>query len=166
MMIDQPGIVASRRLSLSIEQSVIVWQLQKDSDNQSIEGRKLMNKLLSSLVTITAVAALSTTTQAAALPPGGVVLPAGDTAATAPNSTGVVLNDNTIPFSFEITQFTNVGGNVQNRVALSDNLNTMIFAPPIRDVQYRDPRLRDIRLRFRRLCRLEYRRRISHRWSG
>lgn len=92
-----------------------------------------MNKFLSSIIAIAATVALSTTTQAAVLLPGGVIFPAGDTSATAPNTNGVVQNDNLIPFSFPITQFTSVGGDVQNRVVLSDNLNTMVFGPRIRD---------------------------------
>lgn len=80
-----------------------------------------------------AVMLLSTAATAAPLLPGGVIFPAGDTAITAPNTTGVVQNDNLIPFSFDITAFTNVGGNVQNRVAESNLLNTMIFSPRIRD---------------------------------
>jgi hypothetical protein len=92
-----------------------------------------MNKFLSSLIAIAATVAFSTTTQAAVLLPGNVIFPAGDTSATAPNSNGVVQNDNLIPFSIPITTFTSVGGNVQNRVVLSNNLNTMVFGPRIRD---------------------------------
>ena len=92
-----------------------------------------MNKFLSSLIAIAAAVAFSTTTQAAVLMPGNVIFPAGDTAATAPNSNGTVQNDNLIPFSFPFPPVFIVGGDVQNRVVLSDNLNTMVFGPRIRD---------------------------------
>lgn len=92
-----------------------------------------MNKLRSSLLAIAATVAFSTTTQAVVLLPGGVVLPAGDTSVTAPNTNGVVQNDNLISFSFPFPPFFVVGGNVQNRVVLSNNLNTMVFGPRIRD---------------------------------
>lgn len=92
-----------------------------------------MNKFLSSLIAIAATLAFSATTQATVLLPGDVIFPAGDTTVTAPNSNGVVQNDNLIPFSFPITPLTDVGGDVQNRVVLSDILNTMVFGPRIRD---------------------------------
>lgn len=92
-----------------------------------------MNKLLSSLIAVVTAVVFFSAAQAAVLLPGGVVLPGGDTSATAPDSNGVVQNDNQIPFTFPFTQFTNVGGNVQNRVVLSDNLGTMVFGPRIRD---------------------------------
>ena len=92
-----------------------------------------MNKFLSSLIAIAATVAFSTTTQAAVLLPGNVIFPAGDTSVTAQNSNGVVQNDNLIPFSFPLPPISIVGGNVQNRVVLSDDLNTMVFAPRIRD---------------------------------
>ena len=75
----------------------------------------------------------STTVNAAPLLPGGVIFPAGDTVATAPTTAGVVQNDNLISFSFDITPFTIVGGNVQNRVVESSLLNTLVFSPRIRD---------------------------------
>lgn len=89
----------------------------------------LPGRLLAAFVAIM----LSTTATAAPLLPGGVIFPTGDTAITAPNTAGVVQNDNLSPFSFDITPFTNVGGNVQNRVVESSLLSTMIFSPRIRD---------------------------------
>ena len=81
------------------------------------------------------LAALVITTAATAAPllPGSVIFPVGDTSVTAPSTNGVVQNDNLIPFSFDITPFTNVGGNVQNRVVESSSLGSMVFAPRIRD---------------------------------
>ena len=94
-----------------------------------------MNRLQSSLIAIAATLAFSTTTHASILLPGGLVFPTGDTSVTAPNSNGTVQNDNLIPFafSFPISPIFIVGGDVQNRVVLSDNLNTMVFGPRIRD---------------------------------
>ena len=93
----------------------------------------MMKILPGRLLAAFAVLMLSTTATAAPLLPGGVIFPAGDTVITAPNTAGVVQNDNLIPFSFDITAFTNVGGDVQNRVVESNLLNTMIFSPRIRD---------------------------------
>ncbi len=92
-----------------------------------------MKNLLSSLIAVVSAVAFSATAQATVLSPGGVVFPAGDTTVTAPDSNGVVQNDNLIPFSFPVTQIGIAGGDVQNRVVLSDNLGTMVFAPRIRD---------------------------------
>ena len=76
---------------------------------------------------------LSTTGHATQVLPGSVAFLAGDTSVTAPNTTGVVKNDNLIPFQFQLSQFQSVGGNVQNRVVESTNLGTMVFDPRIRD---------------------------------
>ncbi|MCU7798541.1 MAG: PEP-CTERM sorting domain-containing protein [Candidatus Thiodiazotropha sp. (ex Myrtea spinifera)] len=92
-----------------------------------------MKILRTGLLAIVTTLAISTSALAVPLLPGGVIFPAGDTVVTAPNTAGVVRNDNLLPFSFDITAFTGVGGNVQNRVAESSLLNTMVFAPRIRD---------------------------------
>ncbi len=92
-----------------------------------------MNALKTGLMATVTSLALSATALAAPLLPGGIVFPAGDTSVTAPDTGGLVLNDNLIPFTFEITQFTIVGGNVQNRVVESNTLSTMVFGPRIRD---------------------------------
>jgi hypothetical protein len=62
-----------------------------------------------------------------------VIFPAGDTVLTAPNTAGVVQNDNLISFSFDVTPFTTAGEDLQNRVVKSNLLNTMVFSPRIRD---------------------------------
>jgi hypothetical protein len=69
--------------------------------------------------------------------PGGASALGGTTVAANPNLAGVVQNDNLIAFS--ITDGSGnvvVSGNLQNRVARSDNLGTLIFAPILRDLVY------------------------------
>ncbi len=94
-----------------------------------------MNSLKTGLMATVAVLALNTTAFAAPLVPGGLIFPTGDTVGTAPNTAGTVQNDNLIPFAFTspISQFLSTNGNVQNRVIESNLLNTMVFAPRIRD---------------------------------
>lgn len=93
----------------------------------------MMKTLPGQLMAAFAALMFSTTVNAAPLLPGSVIFPTGDTVATAPATAGVVQNDNLISFSFDITPFTHVGGNVQNRVVESGLLNTTIFSPRIRD---------------------------------
>lgn len=92
-----------------------------------------MNKLKFGIIATIATLIFSTTAQATVVLPGGIESLGGDTEVTAPNTNGVVQNDNLVEFLFEITSLTGVGGDVQNRVVLSDNLNTMVFGPRIRD---------------------------------
>lgn len=98
-----------------------------------INGEKTMNTLKTGLLATVTTLALSSTALAATLEPSDVIFPLGDTAATAPNTIGDVLNDNLINFTFDISQFFVVGGNVQNRAYESGELTTMVFAPRIRD---------------------------------
>jgi hypothetical protein len=70
------------------------------------------------------------------LVPGGVVFTTGDTSAANPNLAGTVQNDNLIGFTYNptpVTPFTNVGGNIQNRVVESNVLGSLIFSTRIRD---------------------------------
>lgn len=92
-----------------------------------------MKTMYAKLIVTIAGFVLSAAGQAAVVAPGSVVNLLGDTAVTAPTTTGVVQNDDLLAFSIPITNFTNVGGNVQNRVVLSDDLGTMVFLPRIRD---------------------------------
>ena len=92
-----------------------------------------MNILKTCLLVTFTTLAISTPTLAAPLLPGSFVPLSGDTVATAPETAGVVRNDNLIDFSFDITPFSSVGGRIQNRVVESDLLDTLIFAPRIRD---------------------------------
>ena len=92
-----------------------------------------MNAFRTSLLTGFSALLLSVPAQASVLAPGSVGILTGTTFAAQPDLGGVVQNDNLIPFSIPFTPFTVVGGNVQNRVARSDNLGTLIFAPRIRD---------------------------------
>ena len=94
-----------------------------------------MNTLKTGLMAA-ALIGLSSAALAIPLAPGGVVFPTGTTFAANPNLGGAVVNDNIIAFDFDptpVTPFSNVGGELQNRVALSDNLNTAIFMPRIRN---------------------------------
>lgn len=71
---------------------------------------------------------------AAVVNPGAVVNLSGTTAAANPNLAGVVQNDNLIAYSIApFNPFQTIGGNVQNRVAESTNLGSLVFAPRIRD---------------------------------
>ncbi len=92
-----------------------------------------MKRLTNYLLAMFAALGISGAVTAAPLLPSGVIFPTGDTSVTAPDTNGVVQNDNLIPFLFGITQFFDVGGNVQNRVVESSTLGTMVFAPRIRD---------------------------------
>ncbi|KPP89428.1 MAG: PEPC-term domain secreted protein [Rhodobacteraceae bacterium HLUCCA08] len=83
-----------------------------------------------------AVHALATSVLAAPLAPGGVVNPVGTTAAD-PVHGGVqfVINDSLLGFAIDpmpVTPFTNVGGNLQNRVSERPS-GFLTFAPRIRD---------------------------------
>lgn len=83
-----------------------------------------------------AVHAIASSAMAATLLPGGVINPVGTTVADPIHGGGqVVLNDNLLGFAIDpspTTPFTDVGGNLQNRVTRlpSGFLN---FAPRIRD---------------------------------
>ena len=68
-------------------------------------------------------------TQAVPLTPGGNVVLSGTTSAANPNLAGVVQEDPITPF----TNGTEFSGNLQGRVVLSNLLETMIFAPRVRD---------------------------------
>jgi hypothetical protein len=93
----------------------------------------MMKRLTNYLLVMFAALGISGAATAAPLLPGGVIFPAGDTTVTAPNTNGVVQNDNLISFSFGISHLFDVGGDVQNRVVESSSLGTMVFAPRIRD---------------------------------
>ena len=86
---------------------------------------------------LTFVAWLGLISSASALPlaPGAVIFPTGTTSAANPDLAGVNQNDNLIQFRMDPTPgtpFTDVGGNVQNRVTENASGN-LIFGPRIRD---------------------------------
>jgi len=69
----------------------------------------------------------------ATLLPDEVIFPTGVT--FTPENSGLVINDNMIQYRMDptpITPFTDVGGNVQNRVMRND-FGNLVFAPRIRD---------------------------------
>lgn len=79
-------------------------------------------------------AALSAgTTQAAILSPGGVAALAGTTSAARPELAATVQDDPLRPFAIDIGGGVGLTGNLQDRVGLSHDLSTLIFAPRIRD---------------------------------
>lgn len=81
---------------------------------------------------LSAFAFVATTipTEAAMVSPGDVVGLSGTTVAANPALAGTVQDDPLVPFSIAGGALT---GNLQDRVALSNDLGTMIFAPRLRD---------------------------------
>lgn len=65
--------------------------------------------------------------------PASFVFLNGTTSAAQPELAGFVQNDNLISFSGIVPVGNDFGGEVQNRVVLSNVLQTLIFAPRIRD---------------------------------
>lgn len=84
---------------------------------------------------IAAIAAFAISTlpvTAAPLSPGGVIFPTGTSVAADLDQAGAIVNDSLIPAAFG-AGFFQASYNVQNRVVLSNTLNTLIFSPRIRD---------------------------------
>lgn len=95
-----------------------------------------MSYARTTILTASMISLVSSSTLAIGLATGGVVFPGGETAAMDPNQAGIVQNDDLIQFrmdAFPVTPFSDMGGMVQNRVVESNNLNTLIFSPRIRD---------------------------------
>lgn len=82
---------------------------------------------------VVAFAFLTGVTNAAMLAPGGIVGLSGTTFAANPALGGTVQDDPLRPFAIPFGGGVGLTGNLQDRVVLSDDLGTMIFAPRIRD---------------------------------
>lgn len=85
------------------------------------------------IATCVATVLLAGIAQAAILAPGGLVGLSGTTVATVPALAGTVQDDPLLPFAIGFGGGIGLSGNLQDRVALSDDLGTLIFAPRIRD---------------------------------
>jgi hypothetical protein len=92
-------------------------------------------KLLPSMAIVAALNSLAGFAGAAVLPAGGAVGLAGTTSAATPTLAGVVQDDPLHPFQI-VDGGGNVliSGNLQDRVAKSNDLGTMIFSPRLRDL--------------------------------
>ncbi len=84
------------------------------------------------LAAIAVFAITSLPAVAAPLSPGGVIFPTGTSVAADPDQAGVIVNDNLIDAAFG-AGFFQATYRVQNRVVLSNTLNTLSFRPRIRD---------------------------------
>ncbi len=81
-------------------------------------------------VPVLGLALLASASNAAPLAPGGLIGLTGTTFAANPALGGTVQDDPLVPFAIGGGALT---GNLQDRVVLSDDLGTMIFAPRIRE---------------------------------
>ncbi len=88
--------------------------------------------LIRFIAALAAFAITSLPVTAAPLSPGDVIFPTGTSVAADPDQAGTVVNDNLINAVFG-AGFFQATYNVQNRVVLSNTLNTLIFSPRIRD---------------------------------
>lgn len=91
---------------------------------------------LTRILTTTAFVVAAHAANAVVLAPGGVAFTTGTTAAADPTLAATVINDNLIDFRYNpspATPLTDVGGNVQNRVASGLLTDDIFFAPRIRD---------------------------------
>lgn len=79
------------------------------------------------------LAAQSTLVSAVQVDPADFVFLNGTTSFDSPDLASTVQNDNLLSFSGIVPVASDFGGDVQNRVTLSDTLETLIFAPRIRD---------------------------------
>lgn len=92
-------------------------------------SRSTSFRAFSTLVT----ALLAGVAQAAPLPPGGLIGLSGTTVAAEPALAGTVQDDTLRPFAIGFGGGIGLTGVVQDRVVLSNDLGTLIFAPRIRD---------------------------------
>lgn len=92
-------------------------------------------KLLPSMAIVAALNSLAGFAGAAVLPPGGAVGLLGTTSALSPELAGVVQDDTLHPFQIvDGSGNLLVSGNLQDRVAKSNDLGTLVFAPRLRDL--------------------------------
>ncbi|QDV74826.1 PEP-CTERM sorting domain-containing protein [Botrimarina mediterranea] len=93
-----------------------------------------ITKLSQSMAIVAALTSVADFAGAALLAPGGVVGLAGTTVAVAPELAGTVQDDPLRPFEIrDAGDNLLLSGNFQDRVSRSDDLETLVFSPRLRD---------------------------------